>query len=326
MKTPSFWYGAPGAAPRLLVPASGLWMLGARLRSALVRPYRATVPVICVGNLVAGGTGKTPVALALAALLAGRRLAFLTRGYGGRTAGPLQVEAYRHRAEEVGDEPLLLARAAPTWVARDRAAGARAAVAAGAEVIVMDDGFQNPSLVKDLSLLVVDGATGFGNGLMIPAGPLREPIAQGLARADAVIMIGDDETGISTALAAQLPVLAARLAPTSDAEVLAGKRVVAFAGIGRPAKFFATLEAMGCTLAARHPFADHHRYRVSEVMNLCAEAAALDATTVTTEKDWVRLPQPTRAMVQTLPVRLEWQDEAQVRALLDNLMDRRPST
>ncbi len=320
MRTPAFWYGAPGTASALLAPAAGLYALGARLKNQFAWAYRADVPVICVGNLVAGGAGKTPVALALASLLKGRKLAFLSRGYGGSEAGPVQVEAYRHRADEVGDEPLLLARAATTWVSRNRATGARAAAAAGAEIIIMDDGFQNPSLEKDFSLIVVDGATGFGNGRLIPAGPLREPVGVGLERADAVVIVGDDKTGIAANLRPGFPVLASRLTPTPDADFVAGKRVVAIAGIGRPEKFFATLVEMGCTVAAHHAFADHHRYTTDEIMHICAEAAALDATPVTTEKDWVRLPQPTRAMVQTVPVTLEWQDEAQMRALLGRVL------
>jgi len=316
MRTPAFWYRQPGAASAMLAPVARLYALGARIKNQFAQPYRAAVPVICVGNLVAGGAGKTPVALALAGLLADRKVAFLSRGYGGAQAGPLRVEAHRHRADEVGDEPLLLARAATTWVARDRAAGAQAAADAGAELIIMDDGFQNPSLAKDFSLIVVDGATGFGNGRLVPAGPLREPVGAGLARADAMVIVGDDETGIAANLHPDFPVLAARLTPTTDADFVAGKRVVAIAGIGRPAKFFATLEEMGCTVAAHHAFADHHRYTPDEIMRICVEAAALDATPVTTEKDWVRLPQPTRSMVQTVPVILDWRDENHIRALL----------
>jgi len=318
MKTPVFWYSEPGTASAMLSPLAGLFALGGRVQVWFTRTRRAAVPVICVGNLVAGGAGKTPVALALASLLEGRRMAFLTRGYGGKQAGPIQVKA--QRAELVGDEPLLLARVAPTWVSRDRVAGAQAAVEAGAELIIMDDGFQNTSLAKDLSLVVIDGATGLGNGLLIPSGPLREPVEEGLARADAVVIVGEDKTGVAECLPAGLPVLGARLVPTPEAEFIAGKRVVAIAGIGRPAKFFATLEEMGCTLAAHHAFADHHRYKPDEVMQICVEAAALDATPVTTEKDWVRLPVPTRPMVQSVPVVLEWQDEGQMRELLAGLL------
>lgn len=321
MKTPAFWYRQPGATSSMLAPVASLYALGGRIRNRFTHTLRAAVPVICVGNLVAGGAGKTPVALALATLLTGREIAFLSRGYGGAQAGPLRVDAHRHRADQVGDEPLLLARIAPTWVARDRVAGAQAAAEAGANLIVMDDGFQNPSLAKDFSLIVVDGATGFGNGQLVPAGPLREPVAAGLSRADAVVIVGDDKTGVVDNLHRDFPVLAARLTPTPEADFVAGKRVVAIAGIGRPAKFFATLEDMGCTVAAHHAFADHHPYTPDEIMKICVEAAALDATPVTTEKDWVRLPTATRSMVQTVPVALEWQNESQVRALLAGVID-----
>ncbi len=321
MKAPAFWYSEPGAAAAALAPLAGLYALARGLKNRFATTEHAAVPVVCAGNLVAGGTGKTPVALALASLLTERQIAFLTRGYGGTQAGPVCVEPDRHSADDVGDEPLLLARAAPTWVARDRVAGAVAAVAAGAELIIMDDGFQNPSLAKDFSLIVVDGATGFGNGRQLPAGPLREPIAAGLARADAVVIVGDDETRLAEALPNDVPVLKARLTPTVDSESLRGERVVALAGIGRPKKFFATLEEMGCALAAHHAFADHHRYSTDEVENICAEAAALDAIPVTTEKDWVRLPPATRSMVQTVPVILEWEDESRVRALLSKSID-----
>ena len=320
MKTPAFWYAAPGTMASVLGPFASLYALGGGLKNRSIRPQRAAVPVICVGNLVAGGTGKTPVALALASLLDDRQIAFLTRGYGGSEAGPVKIEAYRHRADQVGDEALLLARAATTWVAHDRVAGARAASTAGAEIIIMDDGFQNPSLIKDFSLIVADGADGFGNGRLVPAGPLREPVAAGFARADALVIVGEDKTGIAGNLHPDYPVLAARLAPTPEAEFVAGKRVVAIAGIGRPEKFFATLRDMDCTVAAHHAFADHHRYSVPEIMNICVEAAALDAIVVTTEKDWVRLPNHTKSMVQTVPVTLEWQDEDRVRALLAGVL------
>ncbi|NKB48199.1 MAG: tetraacyldisaccharide 4'-kinase [Alphaproteobacteria bacterium] len=325
MRTPAFWYEAPGTLASVLAPVAGLYALGAGLKRRLNQPQRATVPVICVGNLVAGGAGKTPVALALASLLEGHEVAFLTRGYGGSEAGPLRVEAYRHRADEVGDEALLLARAATTWVSGDRVAGAKAASEAGAEIIIMDDGFQNPSLIKDFSVIVADGATGFGNGRLVPAGPLREPVAEGFARADALVIIGEDKTSIAANLHPDFPVVGARLAPTPEAEFVSGKRVVAIAGIGRPQKFFTTLQEMGCTLAAHHAFADHHRYTVPEIMNICVEAAALDAIVVTTEKDWVRLPAHTKSMVQTVPVTLEWRDEDQMRALMAGVVTPLPS-
>jgi tetraacyldisaccharide 4'-kinase len=272
--------------------------------------------VICVGNLVAGGAGKTPIAIAIAERLIarGKAVHFLSRGYGGREKGLLRVDPARHAAADVGDEPLLLARIAPAWVSRDRAAGAAAAVAAGAQIIVMDDGFQNPGLAKDLSLLAVDGGYGFGNGRVMPAGPLREPLAAGLARADAVALIGTDQCGVADRLPPSLPLLRAVLAPIAAA--LAGRRVFAFAGIARPEKFFATLQSMGCVLAGRRAFADHHAYGEAEVAALIEEARHADAVPVTTEKDAVRLPPALRAGIETLPVAIRWRDEAAADRLL----------
>ncbi len=308
MRTPAHW-AHDGWRARLLTPLSWLWRAGAALRRLRAKPWTAPVPVICIGNLSAGGAGKTPTAIAVAELCRdlGRAPHFLSRGHGGRLAGPARVDPSRHTAADVGDEPLLLAALAPTWIARDRAAGARAAVAAGAEVIVMDDGFQNPSLAKDLSLVVVDGAVGFGNGRMIPAGPLREPIAGGLARADALVIVGDDAAGTASlagAVRPDLPVWRARLEPAPTALALAGSAVVAFAGIGRPAKFFDMLKEVGARLVTTHAFPDHHNYRTDQIMKLCELADAAGARPVTTFKDYVRLSGEARAMVTPVGVAL----------------------
>ncbi len=324
MTPPAFWSRPPGLAAALLAPLGALYGAAGRVRQAWARPWGAPVPVVCVGNLVLGGAGKTPVALAIARTLTAAGLAphFLTRGYGGRLAGPVRVDPALHDAEAVGDEPLLLAAEAPAWVARDRAAGARAAVAGGAGAIVMDDGFQNPYLRKDLSLVVVDGAAGLGNGAVFPAGPLRETVRCGMARADAVVVMGEDRAGIGRRLAAAvpgrppLPVLRARLVPEPEAARLRGAAVLAFAGIGRPEKFFATLEALGATLVGRYGFPDHHRYSPDELMRLAERAAALNARLVTTAKDHVRLPAAARAMAEAVAVRVAWDDEAALRRVL----------
>ena len=268
MRAPDFWT-RPSGPGLFLAPLGCAFAAVAGLRRRLATPWRAPVPVICVGNLVAGGAGKTPVALGLGVLLReqGRNIHFLSRGYGGRLAGPIRVDPARHTARDVGDEPLLLAELAPCWVARDRVAGAKAAIAAGAEILVMDDGFQNNAIAKSLNLLVIDGGYGFGNGRVMPAGPLREPVATGLARADAAIVMTPDSRDVAASLEnAGLPVLLARLAVLPSAERLAGRKVVAFAGIGRPEKFFGTLEELGCILVARYGFADHHDYTVEEIM------------------------------------------------------------
>lgn len=330
MRAPEFWDRPRDPRSVLLLPAAGLYGLAGRLRRAVVRPHRAPVPVICVGALTVGGAGKTPVAIAVAEALAaaGHRPHFLTRGYGGAARGPLRVDLARHDAAAVGDEALLLAQAGSCWVARDRVAGARAAAAAGAGALVMDDGFQNPTLAKDAALLVVDGAHGIGNGHVLPAGPLRECVGDAVRRANAIVLLGADETGVLTRLAGP-PVLKAQLAAGPEAAALAGRRVFAFAGIGRPQKFFATLRAAGAEIAAERPFPDHHAYSVAEVKALLADAARLGAQPVTTAKDAVRIPRDLRSAIGVLTVHVAWHDRAALESLLVsriNAVSSRPST
>jgi tetraacyldisaccharide 4'-kinase len=249
----------------------------------------------------------------------GRRPHLLSRGYTGSLAGPVQVDPARHTHREVGDEALLLARVAPTWIARDRAAGAKAAVSAGASALVLDDGLQNPSLVQDLSVVVVDGVYGFGNGRVIPAGPLREPATAGLARADAVVVMGDGDPPV-TRPSGGPPVLRAHLFPVSDPAAFKGGRVVAFAGIGRPRKFFDSLEWLGATVVARHAFPDHQPYSAAMLEPILAEAARLGLPVLTTEKDWVRIPADLRNRVTPVPVRVSWGSPSEVEALLDKFL------
>jgi tetraacyldisaccharide 4'-kinase len=303
MRAPDFW-NRRGPLALLLAPLGMLYGVSVARKARSAKPYRSAARVICVGNLTAGGSGKTPVAVAVAQILIGRgrNVFFLTRGYGGSEPGPLVVSG--QDAGRVGDEALLLARVAPTIVAHDRAAGARLATANGAEVIVMDDGHQNFSLTKDVSLVVVDG---FGNGLMIPAGPLREPPSQGLARADAVIAMNDDRIGGYAG-----PVLRARMA--ADGAGFAGRRVFAFAGIGQPGKFVKSLQDAGAIVTGSRFFADHHRYTPAEIAGLRRDAG--NAALVTTEKDFVRLAPEQRKGIETLAVRVRF-DESQ---LLDRLI------
>ncbi|TAN72611.1 MAG: tetraacyldisaccharide 4'-kinase, partial [Magnetospirillum sp.] len=271
---------------------------------------------------VAGGAGKTPVAIALARrlLAVGRRPHLLTRGYGGSEVGPRAVDLDRHDSMRVGDEALLLAAVTPTWVARWRPDGAVAAVQMGADIIIMDDGFQNGSIAKDLSLVVVDGPYGFGNGRPIPAGPCREPAAVGLARADAVVIIGEDRTDVAAqAAAAGVTVLHAGLRPGPEAAELMGRKVVAFAGIGRPDKFFDTLRQCGARLVTTNAFPDHHPYTRAEIEDLLAEATANEAVAITTAKDHVRLAADLRARVQVLTVTLDWHDPDQLSPLFDRI-------
>jgi tetraacyldisaccharide 4'-kinase len=325
VRTPKFWYRSePGVLAGLLAPAAALYRHAAMRRMAAIPSWRAPVPVVCIGNLVAGGTGKTPVALSIGERLARRGLNvhFVSRGYSGALRGPVRVDPVRHAAAEVGDEPLLLAQVRPTWIARDRRGGVEAALTAGAAGVVMDDGFQNPSVAKDLAIIVVDGPRGFGNGRTLPAGPLREPLAVGLARADAIALIGPDARGLAKSLGPR-PILRARLVPDADSSHrLVGRKVVAFAGIGHPQKFFATLQDMGCTIVAMHAFADHHVYRPKEIAAIVREAKAAGAIPVTTAKDFVRLEPPARAGVEIVPIAVAWDDDTALDRLLDPVLSR----
>lgn len=295
MRAPAFWWDArPGWAARLLAPIGSLY--GAATLSRMAQTGEsAECPVICIGNPVAGGAGKTPTAMAVADILSeiGIAPAFLTRGYGGRLAGPLRVDRAAHSAAEVGDEALLLAQRARTVLARDRAAGARLAVQSGAGAIVMDDGFQNPALAKDLSLLVVDAAVGIGNACVLPAGPLRAPIEDQLARAHGLVLIGDGAAGESVrarALAHGLPVHRARIEiERGSAAGFERQRVLAFSGIGRPEKFAASLKQAGAEIVAHRWFGDHHPFTQSEAAELLAEAERKGLLLATTAKDHARL-------------------------------------
>ncbi len=321
MRTPEFWNETPGFVAGLLAPVGAAIDAAGRVRRAFAHPYRASLPVICVGNLVVGGAGKTPVVLSLVDMLRQMGVSphIVMRGYGGRLAGPVRIDPAVHDAAAVGDEALLAAAQAPTWIARDRAAGVRAAAEAGAAAVLLDDGFQNPGIAKDLALLVVDAAYGFGNGRLLPAGPLRERIEAGLARANAIVLLDGDATPPGLAGAA-CPILRATLAPVNG-ERLAGERVVAFAGIGRPEKFFATLRRLGAELAAERAFPDHHRFSDAEITALRAAAQRERALLVTTAKDAARLRPQARAGIDVLDVRIEWRDRPALDALLARVLE-----
>jgi tetraacyldisaccharide 4'-kinase len=327
MRPPSFWWRQASLAAALLAPFGALYgaVAARRLR---VAGRAVGIPVVCIGNLDLGGAGKTPTALAVGRLLqaAGEKPFFLSRGYGGSLAGPVRVDPARHTAGEVGDEPLLLAELAPTILARDRVAGAQLARASGASVVVMDDGFQNPSLVKHLSIVVVDAARGIGNGRVFPAGPLRAPLAAQLARAHALLILGEDGAATAAALAAagarDIPVFHGRLMPdAADLAGLSGRKVLAFAGIGNPEKFFATLRSAGIEAPARRSFPDHHRYTSADAARLLDEADRSDLLLSTTEKDVVRLTGDKdlallRERARVLRVALVLDDEARFRRLV----------
>lgn len=325
MRAPGFWYRRPGLMATLLSPLGAIYAAGTARRLAAGRRERLDVPVICVGNLTAGGTGKTPTVMALVERLTARGHTphVVSRGYGGSLDGPVRVDPQQHTAADVGDEPLLLTGFGPVWVARDRAAGARAAVADGADVIVLDDGFQNPGLAHDLSVLVTDAARGFGNGRIIPAGPLREPVAKGLARADLALVIGKGP--VPAALSA-LPVLRGDLRPLPTGMPLARSRVIAFAGIGAPDRFFQTLREMGADILREVPLGDHQALSDGLMARIERDARAENALMVTTEKDAVRLPNAFRQKVVTVPVRLMFEDDAALEAALDRVLSAAPAS
>ena len=318
MRAPEYWERSDGFLVRALTPLSELWAWGARRRQRRVRSQTCGIPVICVGNLVVGGSGKTPVALALTERLrnAGINAHVLSHGYRGRLVGPQRVDLQRHSVADVGDEALLAAQTAPTWVARDRAAGGMAVEAAGGQCVILDDGFQDPALAKDLALLVFDGGFGLGNGRTLPAGPLRELSDDGFRRAHAAVLVDEDAADVRCALPPALPCIRASMRPDPELRTLNGRRVFAFAGIGRPEKFFGTLRALGADVVGARPFPDHHVYSARELERLLEQARDAKAVPVTTTKDGVRLPAEFASRVVVADVRLRFDDGG----VLDDLL------
>jgi len=297
IKTPSFWYRKPTEGPalfeKILTPLSKLYEKGAELHRESKSPSGVNCPVICVGNLNAGGSGKTPMALVLMQMAQESGLfkkpVFLTRGYGGRVRGPSLFDPKRHDPKDVGDEVFLLGKVAPCIIARDRFAGAMFAKNNNADLIIMDDGLQNYSLTQDLKIVVIDGSMGFGNGKTMPAGPLREPLSGGVAKADLFILMGNDQRGIGSLLPADKSVLNVSVTAQIDADDK-DKPLFAFTGLGWPEKFFESLRAGGGDVVETQGFPDHHPYTPKEMDALIARAEAKGARLITTRKDMIRVP------------------------------------
>mgnify|MGYP002470012252 CR=1 FL=1 len=313
MKTPKHW-NHKGCAAYMLWPLGLLYGTATLLRQTIKKPRKVSAKVICIGNLTAGGTGKTPVSVSIAALLQqhAKKVCFLTRGYGGKSQN-IMVEAH-HQATEVGDEPLILARQAPVMVNKNRAEGAKQIIKTEAEYIIMDDGFQNPSLHKDASLLVIDGEAGFGNGFCIPAGPLREFQNQGLKRAQGIILLGDDKHNLCANIK-HIPIFKGKVVPQSPQTT--DQNVVAFAGIGRPEKFYNSLKSCNMNVVKTFDFPDHYFYQKNDIEKLLAAAKEHNAVLYTTAKDIVKIPTELRTSFNVLEIAIEWENQ---QALSDFLL------
>jgi len=324
LKAPGFWQKNNTFLSKLLSPLGKLYAWSVHWRIEKTKPYESKIPVVCVGNLVMGGVGKTPLAVSIAEYfkMNGMKPVFLTRGYGGGLSNVL-VDPDKHKAEQTGDEALLLARVAPTIVDADRVRGAKKAEKMGADVIVMDDGFQNPKLYKTLALAVFDGRFGFGNGKVFPAGPLREPLEDGLKRANAFVVVGKDVSGVRKWIGYHydsLPFIGMHIEQdVAKIEQLSGKKVFAFAGIGYPEKFFDMLKEYGCDVVKTRSFPDHYPYKDDDMTDLIAEATKSEAVLVTTAKDGVRIAPRFQPYIQIVEAYMVWDTPDTLCALLASL-------
>lgn len=317
MQKPNFWTKC-GLLSNSLLPASWLYNTTSKAARSGARSWKAPIPVICIGNLTMGGTGKTTVAISICRKLIerGQHPHFLSRGYGRQTTAIQRVDPAKHSIADVGDEPLLLAQVAPVWVHRDRVTAAKRACAEGATCIIMDDGFQNPGLCKDYSVLVFDGPYGIGNGRIFPAGPMREHLKDGCDRADTAVIIGQDLGSISQTLS--IPIANAEILPKKPLD-LSDRKVAAFAGIGRPEKFFETLREMGADVILQKSFPDHHCFSKKEIEDLLLQASKGTAELFTTEKDYVRIPTKFRKHIVSVPIKLVWRDSSIIDQALNGL-------
>ena len=321
MRTPNHWQNN-NVLSRLLMPFGWIYFQLSLWRHKIARSVDIGVPVICVGNIVAGGAGKTPTVMYLGKLLSKRlKVAFLTRGYGGALSGPIKVDPDKHTFQDVGDEALLLSKIAPTWVSQNRLDGGLAAKLDGAQIILMDDGFQNPTIGKTFSILVFDGPYGLGNNQLIPSGPLRETLGRGMSRADAVVIIGEDLQDLQSKIPENIPLFSVTTSPIISKKLKVAKSVIGFAGIGRPRKFLETLKTLNVEIQDFVPFPDHHKFRNSEIEDLIRRASETGAQLVTTTKDFVRLPPNTKNSVIAMDIELNWANQNQIKALLEQVLD-----
>jgi tetraacyldisaccharide 4'-kinase len=321
MRTPNHWQNN-NVLSRLLMPFGWIYFQLSLWRHKIARSVDIGVPVICVGNIVAGGAGKTPTVMYLGKLLSKRlKVAFLTRGYGGAFSGPIKVSPHKHTFQDVGDEALLLSKIAPTWVSKNRLDGGLAAKLDGAQIILMDDGFQNPTIGKTFSILVFDGPYGVGNNQLIPSGPLRETLGHGMSRADAVVIIGEDLHDLQSKIPENIPLFSVTTSPIISKKLRVAKSVIGFAGIGRPRKFLETLKTLNVEIQDFVPFPDHHKFRNSEIEDLIRRASETGAQLVTTTKDFVRLPPNTKNSIIAMDIELNWANQNQIKALLEQVLD-----
>ena len=319
MKTPAFW-SSKNTISNLLLPFSFLYQLANQLRWRYTKPAKFPIPVVCIGNITAGGSGKTPVALHIGGLLKAKNAGafFLSRGYGGTLKGPVLVNPKKHTAREVGDEPLLLAQVLPTVISKNRLNGARLALQKGAKLIVMDDGFQNPTIAKSLSIIVMDGKVGLGNERLLPAGPLREKASAAFARAHAIVIL--NRTTAIPPLPPKMLVLNAKTR-LKNADLFKGKKLFAFCGIAYPKKFFDALAATGAQLVGTHSFPDHYVYNDADMNKLMAQSIVQDAALTTTTKDAVRLPPALRECVAVADVELDFDDQPMLDGIINYILN-----
>jgi len=318
MKAPGFWR-KNGFLQEILLPFSVFYFFYLRIKSFFIKPEKLSVPIICVGNAVVGGAGKTPVAIAIAKLLRKKKVAFVSRGYKGKLKGPVKVDLNTHTVKEVGDEPFLLAKTAPCWVAKNRLEGAIAAIDDGAKILIFDDGLQNLSIIKDISILVIDSSYRFGNAMLFPAGPLRDRLDKTFSLSDCCVLLGEEtDASFSDQLKSKLPVINAKFI-SSAKWAPEGKEFVAFAGIGQPEKFFLTLRQYGTNIVETVSFSDHYFFSKKDMRSLTEKAQKHGARLVTTEKDAVRLPQDFKENISVFPVEIAWQDEDKIKDLLSKI-------